>query len=108
MVEDESAVRLLTRVVLERHGYQVLEASTGIEALRVWDQSPGPIHLVLTDIVMSEGIDGRQPDLRVVLTSGYSAEIAGRELALRPGQNFIQKPSFLHEILETVRRCLDG
>jgi hypothetical protein len=46
--------------------------------------------------------------LRVIFTSGYSADIAGRELSLQEGQNFIQKPSPPHQLLETVRRCLDG
>ena len=117
LVEDEKAVRMLTRVVLERQGYQVLEAAHGVEALQIWEQHSGPIHLLLTDIVMPEGISGRElatrlqernARLRVIFTSGYSAEIAGRELALLPGQNFIQKPSAPLEILETVRRCLDG
>jgi FixJ family two-component response regulator len=68
-------------------------------------------------MVMPEGISGRElakqlqerkPTLKVVLTSGYSAEIAGRNLVLLPGQVFIQKPCTGNELLATVRTCLDS
>jgi PAS domain S-box-containing protein len=117
LVEDEPSVRILTRVVLERAGYHVLEAAHGIEALKIWDQATVKIQLLLTDIVMPEGIGGRElaarlrqrtPGLRVVFTSGYSADIAGRELTLQVGENFIQKPASPHLLLETIRRCLDA
>ncbi len=116
VVEDEPGVRRLTRVVLERHGYKVLEAPNGVEALQVWERHKAGIHLLFTDIVMPHGIGGRDlaaklresnPSLRVVFTSGYSADIAGRELSLKEGQNFIQKPSSPQQLLETVRRALD-
>ncbi|MEO8522451.1 MAG: PAS domain-containing protein, partial [Acidobacteriota bacterium] len=55
LVEDEPSVRQLTCIVLERQGYRVLEASHGAEALRIWDEHPGEVHLLLTDIVMPEG-----------------------------------------------------
>ncbi|MGE0866265.1 MAG: ATP-binding protein, partial [Vicinamibacterales bacterium] len=117
VVEDEPLVRMLTRVVLERAGYQVVEASDGVEALKVWEQHRKDIHLLLTDLVMPGGVSGRElatqlmaskPGLKVVFTSGYSAEIAGREISLQEGQNFIQKPSAPSKVLETVRRCLDA
>jgi two-component system, cell cycle sensor histidine kinase and response regulator CckA len=116
LVEDDPYVRALTRVVLERQGYRLLEASHGAEALRVWDQHAGAIDLLLTDIVMPEGVSGRElaarlqsrkPSLRVVFTSGYSPDIAGGELSLRERQSFIRKPSSPRHLLETVRRCLD-
>ena len=117
LVEDEPEVRMVTSVVLERHGYQVLEAGDGVEALRIWERHAGSIDLLLTDIVMPEGISGqelagrlreRRPKLPVIFTRGYSPEIAGRELTLKPGQNFIPKPSRPQELLETVRHCLDN
>jgi CheY-like chemotaxis protein len=117
LVEDEPGVRLLLRTMLEKHGYQVLEAAHGVEALRIWEHYSGPIHLLLTDIVMPEGISGRElaarllqraPQLRVIFISGYSADIAGRELVLQEGQNFLQKPCLADHILETVRKSLDG
>jgi two-component system cell cycle sensor histidine kinase/response regulator CckA len=117
LVEDEPSVRLLTRSVLERAGYQVLEAAHGVEALKIWGQQQDKIQLLFTDIVMPEGISGRElatrlrtqnPRLRIIFTSGYSADIAGQDLALQEGQNFVQKPSSPRHLLETVRKCLDG
>jgi signal transduction histidine kinase/ActR/RegA family two-component response regulator len=117
LADDDPSVRMLMRIVLERNGYRVLEAADGVEALRIWEQHAGPIHLLLTDIVMPEGISGRElaaqllqrnPKLRVIFTSGYSADIAGRELVLEEGQNFLQKPCPSDHILETVRKSLDG
>ncbi len=75
------------------------------------------IRLLFTDIVMPVGTSGRDLagllrerdlKLRVIFTSGYSADIAGRELSLREGQNFISKPSTTQQLLETVRRSLDA
>lgn len=117
VVEDDATVRQLTRRTLERAGYHVLEASDAVEALRIWDKHQGTIDLLMTDIVMPEGIDGRElaerlyvrnPRLRVILTSGYSAGIAGRELSLPPGHAFLQKPASPQALLDSVRRCLDG
>jgi two-component system cell cycle sensor histidine kinase/response regulator CckA len=116
VVEDESEVRVLTQMVLESHGYHVLEASDGPAALRLWEQNEGRIDLLLTDMVMPElsgrelaaQLQQRKPNLKVIFTSGYSAELAGRELALEEGHNFLQKPWPLPQLLETVRRCLDS
>jgi two-component system, cell cycle sensor histidine kinase and response regulator CckA len=108
---------MFTRTVLERAGYRVLEAAHGVEALTRWDEATANIQLLLTDIVMPEGLGGRElaarlreknPGLRVVFASGYSADIAGRDLSLEEGQNFIQKPFSRHQLLATVRNCLDG
>jgi len=117
LVEDEVAVRKLTRKILERHGYQVWEASNGVEALQRWEEHRGTVALLLTDLVMPGGMSGQQlagqlvamqPQLKVIYTSGYSAEIAGREFELRPGEAFIQKPCPTAQLVETVRQSLDG
>ena len=116
LVEDEPGVRELCRKILERQGYHVLEAGDGLAALRVWDDHQGSIDLVITDMVMPEGLTGRQlaaqlrardPKLRIVFTSGYSGDIAGRELSLREGQNFLQKPFSPRQLLEVIGRLLD-
>ena len=94
LVEDEPPVRMLMRIVLERAGYQVLEATHGHEALKIWEKHPNRIQLLLTDIVMPEGMSGRElasrlqagnPTLKVMFTSGYSADVASRELSLLEG-----------------------
>jgi len=117
LVEDESEVRNLIRKILKRHGYQVLEATNGIEALAVWREQRETVKLLVTDLVMPAGLSGQelarqlqaaQPNLKVIFISGYSAEIAGRELQLRGGERFIQKPFATDHLLETVRRSLDG
>ncbi|MGE4059826.1 MAG: response regulator, partial [Sphingomonadales bacterium] len=116
LVEDEVSVRMITRALLERQGYQVLEASNGVEALQAWERRKGPIQLLFTDLVMPEGINGRElaarlteaePGLRVIYTSGYSGDVAGRELSLQEGRNFLQKPYSRQQLLETMRRALD-
>jgi PAS domain S-box-containing protein len=117
VVEDDQLVRMLTCAMLERHGYRVLEASDGAEAMRVWREHAGQVALLLTDLVMPGGMGGQQlarqlqeerPGLEVVFTSGYSGDIAGRELSLRSGENFLQKPCTADQLLAAVRRSLDA
>ncbi len=117
LVEDEAGVRKITLTLLARHGYTVLEAANGVEALKVWQENRASVKLLLTDLVMPAGVSGQQlaktlqadkPDLKVVYTSGYSAGIAGREIQLQAGENFVQKPFRPDDLLKTVRSCLDG
>jgi CheY-like chemotaxis protein len=116
LVEDEPGVRTLTRAVLQRAGYSVFDARDGANAQQIWKEHKTEIALLLTDIVMPGGVSGHQlaaelqaenPRLRIVFTSGYSADVSGRKFTLVEGINFIQKPSSPRHILETVRRCLD-
>jgi DNA-binding NtrC family response regulator len=92
-----------------------LEAATGVAARSLCLSESRPIDLLLTDNVIPGGISGTQlaaemsannPGLKVVLTSGYSASLAGTEL--EPGRIFLQKPASATEILATVRRALDN
>jgi two-component system cell cycle sensor histidine kinase/response regulator CckA len=117
LAEDEEAVRTIAVAVLERAGYRVLEAANGVEALHFWKEHRHDIALLLTDMVMPAGLGGRElaqrlqaekPELKIIFFSGYSAELAGKELDLRHGENFLQKPFGPDHLLETVRRCLDG
>ncbi len=117
LVEDESAVRNLGRNILERHGYKVVAAADGMEALKLWGEHRGTVALLLTDLIMPGGLGGQelarrlqaeQPRLKVIFTSGYSADIAGREFHLGNGETFIQKPFGTEVLLETIRRSLDG
>ncbi len=116
LVEDDHAVRGLTRKMLERCGYRVLEAASGEEAVKLWPEHRHQIVLLLTDLVMPGGVSGPQlarrlqednPRLKVIYTSGYSAEISESEIELRSGENFVQKPVAPDQLAETIRRCLD-
>jgi two-component system cell cycle sensor histidine kinase/response regulator CckA len=115
LVEDDLPVRLLVGNLLQRCGYIVLQAESGAAALRIWREHLEKIHLLLTDLVMPDGVTGRQlarqlqsekPDLKVIYTSGYSAE-AGEGPALIDGVNFLQKPYPSGKLAKTVRNCLD-
>lgn len=117
LVEDDPHVRKLTRAILERAGYHVLEAANGPEALQLWEKHHDSISLLFTDVVLPEGMSGRalaarlrqtNPLLRVLLTSGYSTDFAGREPELGPGEAFVPKPASQQQILQAVRRCLDS
>ncbi|HWI18993.1 MAG TPA: ATP-binding protein [Vicinamibacterales bacterium] len=117
LVEDERAVRVLTRRIMERAGYTVIEAANGAEGLRAWNEAGGKVDILLTDVVMPDGMSGREladrlltarPGLRVVFTSGYSPDFAGRELRLKDRQSFLQKPATPQQMLDAVRRSLDA
>jgi CheY-like chemotaxis protein len=117
LVEDEPAVRQLTRLTLERRGYRVLEAAQSTEALALWSRHATEIALLLTDVVMPGELSGVQlarrlqaerPGLKVLFMSGYSAEWAGREAELQPTEKFLPKPCPPDQLLQAVRACLDG
>ncbi len=117
VVEDERSLRSLVKNVLVQGGYTVLEAVSGVAALDVWAQHRHDIQLLLTDVVMPDGMSGLdlarrlvrdRPDLRVIYTSGYSAEIAAREIELQEGLNFLSKPYRPPDLLRTVRANLDA
>ena len=116
LVEDDASLRASTRKVLSQLGYRVLEAVNGVEALEVWKQNCDGIHLLLTDLVMPGGINGKElgerllkenPKLKVIYASGYSADVAGKDFPLKEGVNFITKPFQAQKLAQTVRNCLD-
>jgi len=115
IVEDEGAVRAMTRQVLETCGYRILEAGHGAEAIQVCEQSQNPIHLLVTDVVMP-GIGGRQlaetlrskhPELKVLYLSGYTDDAVVRHGVLEAGTNFLQKPFTPTSLAQKVRQVLD-
>ena len=116
VVEDETPLRNLVRTILERHGYRILEAGTGVEALQVWQEHRQSIDVLLTDMVMPDGLTGHElaervraerPDLKLIYSSGYSHEVLGQDVILREGINFLQKPYAPRKLLQTVRDCLE-
>lgn len=117
LVEDERPVRDLVARVLERYGYKIFHADNGPQALDVWGRNNEQIKLVLTDLVMPNNMNGRElaerlwaqsPGLKVIFTSGYSADIVGKDFKLEPELNFLQKPYQPQTLALTIRRCLDG
>jgi PAS domain S-box-containing protein len=116
VVEDEDVVRLLAANLLERHGYTVLQAASGVAAIEVWQRARDQIDLLLTDLVMPGGMTGRElaarlradrPALKVIYTSGYSAEPTDHGEALVDGINFLRKPYRPDKLAQTVREQLD-
>jgi PAS domain S-box-containing protein len=114
LVEDDASVREVARIVLEKQGYTVLEASSGPEALRVAASYGGYIHLLLTDVVMPT-MDGRAlavqlvecyPNLKTLFMSGHTDDIIVRHGALEPGMLFLQKPFSALELNRKVRAAL--
>jgi two-component system cell cycle sensor histidine kinase/response regulator CckA len=116
LVEDEESLRELVRCVLESYGYNVIDAANGRCAFDVWKEHGKRVDLLLTDIVMPDGVTGRdladtlkqeKPNLRVLFSSGYSSDIIGKDFVLADGVNFLQKPYNPQTLAETVRECLD-
>jgi PAS domain S-box-containing protein len=116
VVEDEDSLRLMVRMVLKRQGYQVVCASSGVEALALWKDCAQDVDILLTDMVMPQGITGRQlaerllaekPSLRVIYSSGYSVDLAASGHHFQEGVNFLSKPYRPEDLVKIVRSCLD-
>ncbi|VTT99254.1 multi-sensor hybrid histidine kinase : Multi-sensor hybrid histidine kinase OS=Chthoniobacter flavus Ellin428 GN=CfE428DRAFT_3487 PE=4 SV=1: PAS: PAS_4: PAS_3: GAF: PAS_4: PAS_3: HisKA: HATPase_c: Response_reg [Gemmataceae bacterium] len=116
IAEDEDGVRNLASAVLENQGYKVLLARTGAEAVKVADEHPGPIDLLLTDVVMpdlggralAEVVRGRRPGVRVMYMSGYTDDAVIRSGVEAARDWFIQKPYTPLSLARRVREALDG
>jgi len=116
VVEDEESVRVLAVLILKRAGYRVLEAASGIEALKVWERHKTRIKLLLTDMVMPDDMTGLQlakqllkekPDLRVIYSSGYSPAMVNQTFEMAAEFHFLQKPYSANKLSVTVRKALD-
>ena len=113
LVEDDADVRMVARDVLEASGYQIWEASNGLEALNVWKTNASQIDLLLTDVIMPGGLNGRElsdrlrkerPGLKVILMTGYSPDLM---VKIQPQCHILTKPFSMEGLTETVRNCLD-
>jgi signal transduction histidine kinase len=115
LAEDDEELRTLTARILISQGYRVLEASDGVEALRVADRHRGTLDLLTTDIVMpsmgghdlANELSARRPGLKVLFVSGYTDDAVGRG-ELQPGDAFLQKPIDPKVLARKVRQMLDG
>jgi CheY-like chemotaxis protein len=115
LADDEVAVRALSGDVLRQSGYTVLEAGHGHEALRVAEGHAGPIHLLVSDVVMPE-LDGRQlaerlrqvrPELKVLFVSGYTGDEELRQGVRQAAVHFLPKPYTPLALATKVRAVLD-
>jgi PAS domain S-box-containing protein len=116
LVEDELSLRSLAGQILRDHGYTVIEASNGEEALRLTEEHNGKaIHLLLTDVVMpqmsgkdlAERIKALRPSVKVLYTSGYTGDTIAHHGILEPDIDFLQKPFSPAMLTRKVREVLD-
>jgi CheY-like chemotaxis protein len=115
LVEDEARVRDVAKLVLESKCYTVLAARGPDEAVKVSDQYKGPIHLLVTDVVMpgmsgtelTRALAGRRPELKVLFISGYAEDAVAEEGFPAGDAGFLQKPFGPDELAAAVREVLD-
>lgn len=116
VVEDAEMVRRLAERILRQAGYHVLVARNGAEALLLSERHEGPIHLLVSDVVMpqmrgtelSRRLAATRPDLRVLYLSGYTDAGVVREGLLEGGATFLQKPFTAETLTRKVREVLDA
>jgi two-component system, cell cycle sensor histidine kinase and response regulator CckA len=116
VAEDEDGVRSLTREVLEKYGYTVLEASNGEEALKVAERHQGPLDLLLSDVVMprmggpelAQELLARRPAVKVLYMSGYTDHPMVRRGVVNAGVAFLQKPFTPTVLVSRIREILES
>ena len=115
-MEDDEPVRETTVALLKNFGYRVLQAGTGAEALEAWRWHSSRIGLLLTDVVLPDGMSGlelaerlhaEKATLKVICTSGFSREMMARMPQLPAGTLFLQKPCPPQALAKAVRTMLD-
>ncbi len=117
VVDDEQAIRKMVALGLQLYGYEVLEASSGQEAIEVWDEHGGRVDLLFTDMRMPGRMNGlelfeelrrREPGLMGIVSSGYSEEIVKSQEHLPAGITFLPKPYDVKTLVLTVRNGLES
>jgi CheY-like chemotaxis protein len=114
LVEDEEPLRAVTRDLLLQGGFEVLEADSGRQGLETAQRHSGPIHLLLTDVVMpgmngptlAEKLAPPHPEMKVLYMSGYTDYAVGRNGILEPGVHLLAKPYTRESLLRKVRAVL--
>ena len=116
LVEDDAAVRHVSKSILEEFGYTVLEAADGVEALAVFEQHQDQVRLVLCDLIMPKK-NGREtsaeimklkPDIKIIFMSGYPNDIIVRKGILEPKAQLLLKPLHPADLLMKIREVLDS
>lgn len=116
VVEDQDAVAVVIRGTLQLCGYEVLEARHGADALAILERHEGPVHLLLTDVVMpvmggpelAQRAWLARPDLKVLYVSGYTERAFASHAELDPRAGFLQKPFMPEALARKVREILDA
>jgi nitrogen-specific signal transduction histidine kinase len=114
LVEDDDMVRRVAVRVLRNKGFRVISAVSGLDAIEVASRFEGPIDLLLTDLVMpkmggeklAKELGPRRPEMRILFTSGYAE--AAHDHGLGPGANFLQKPYSPQQLVDRIRKIIDG
>ncbi|MCP4664338.1 MAG: PAS domain S-box protein, partial [bacterium] len=115
VVEDDEAARRLVCAILRKHGFTVIDAGNAEESLRLVERHQGPVHLLLTDVVMPQ-MSGRElyrrlvaslPHLRVLYMSGYTEDVIAHHGVLEDGVDLVQKPVSVEVLAGKVREVLD-
>ena len=116
MVEDEGSILRMGKTMLERLGYTVLAARRPDDAIAIAEQHKGPIHLLVTDVVMPK-MNGKElraqiekhiPKIKVLYMSGYTANVIVQRGIVQDGINFLQKPFTVNSLASKVREVLDS
>jgi len=116
VAEDDSTVRSMTRSILQKFGYTVIEAVDGEDAVRSFRQSPGDVDLVILDVMMPK-MTGKaaydeivkiRPGVKALFTSGHSAEVIHAKGLLDERTPYLTKPATAAELLKKVREVLDA
>jgi CheY-like chemotaxis protein len=114
LVDDEEALRIAARRMLQRAGFTVLQASDGADAMRVMSEHTGPVHALVTDVVMP-GVGGPElarrlrevrPDLPTLFISGYTEEGVRTQGVLQPDAAYLEKPFSPEDLIRKVREVL--
>jgi two-component system, cell cycle sensor histidine kinase and response regulator CckA len=117
LVEDEAFLNRLVTRLLTLHGYRVLEADSGRRALSLWKLHRREIDLLLTDLVLGQGLGGRElgerlqmdkPALKVIYTSGYDFGSSDEERCLGTETNFLAKPYRPEQLIAAVRAAFEN
>ncbi len=114
LVDDNKPIRSAIGAFLEMKGFTVLQAGSGKEGLEISHNENGPIHLIITDMVMPEmsgpeladRMESERPKTKVLFMSGYTDEAVGRLGVLKPGFAFLQKPASMEVLLRKIRELL--
>jgi two-component system cell cycle sensor histidine kinase/response regulator CckA len=116
VTEDDAVVRQLTARTLRELGYTVLEADSAVAGRSCSEQHAGPIHLLLTDVVMpggggrelAESLVAARPDLRVIFMSGYTGDVVLRRGVVEESVRFLSKPFSPATLAHAVRKALES